>query len=279
MIERFLPGRRTAARAVRTLSQEEEERAARGMRPMPEGAGEEPEFRFEEPLSQTQLIWRRFCRHKLGMMGTGVVAFLFLLAALADFIGPYGSGTEHRRFSYAPPTPIHLFHEGKFVGPFVYGIVRTRDPLTFETIYTEDRTRIYPIRLFVRGDSYKLLGLFETNIHLFGTGEPPNSPGQVFLFGTDIWGRDLFTRTLIGGRISLLIGPASVLIALIIGSFFGGISGYFGRWVDMLLQRVLEVLQSFPTLPLLLALSAILPPNLPNSARVFGIILIFGGIV
>ncbi len=284
MIERFRSGRRTAARTVRALPQgqererEEGERAARagGMRPLP--ARGEPEFREEKPLSQTRLIWRRFRRHKLGMAGAGVVLFLFFLAAFAEFLGPYGPGAEHRRFSYAPPTPIRLFHEGKFVGPFVYGIQRTRDPVTFETIYTEDRTKIYPIKLFVRGDPYKLLGLFETNIHLFGTGEPPDSPGQVFLFGTDIWGRDLFTRTLIGGRISLLIGPASVLIALLLGSFFGGISGYFGRWVDMFLQRVLEVLQSFPTLPLLLALSAILPPNLPNWARVVGIVLIFGGI-
>ena len=240
--------------------------------------GEAVEFRTERPLSQGQLIWRRFRRHKLGMLGSGVILGLVVLAAFAEFIGPYGPGTEQRRFSYAPPTPIRFFHEGRFVGPFVYGLKRTRDPETFATVYIEDRTQICPIKFFVRGEPYKLLGLFESNVHLFGTGAPLNSPCQVFLFGTDVQGRDLFTRTLVGGRISLLIGPASVLIALVIGAFFGGISGYFGRWVDMLLQRVLEVLQSFPTLPLLLALSAILPANLPNWARVVGIIVIFGGI-
>ncbi len=266
MIERL---RRTAARTVRTQETESQP-------PAPPALGEEAvEFRSEKPLSQGQLIWRRFRRHRLGMIGSAVVIFLFFLAAFADFIGPYASGTEHRRFSYAPPTPIRFFHEGKFIGPFVYGIKRERDPETFETIYTEDRTQIYPIKLFVRGDRYKLLGLFETDVHLFGTGEPPDSPGQVFLFGTDIWGRDLFTRTLIGGRISLAIGPAVVLITIILGAFFGGLSGYFGGWVDMLMQRVIEVLQSFPTLPLYLALSAILPANLPNWARVAGIIAIF----
>ncbi len=264
MIERW---RRTAARTVET--QETPPPAP------PEPREEAVEFRSEKPLSQGQLIWRRFRQHKLGMLGSAVVLFLFFLAAFADFIGPYASGSEHRRFSYAPPTPIRFFHEGKFIGPFVYGIKRERDPETFETVYTEDRTKIYPIKFFVRGDRYKLLGLFETDLHLFGTGEPPDSPGQVFLFGTDIWGRDLFTRTLIGGRISLAIGPAVVLITILLGAFFGGLSGYFGGWVDMLMQRVIEVLQSFPTLPLYLALSAILPANLPNWARVVGIIAIF----
>lgn len=236
------------------------------------------ELRTPEPLSQGQLIWRRFKRHRLGMLGSVVVIILASAAIFADFIGPYSPATEQRRLAYAPPTPIHFFHDGRLSWPFVYGIKRERDPKTFAAIYSEDRSKAYPIKLFVRGDRYRLFGLFETDIHLFGTGEPPNSPGQVFLFGTDLWGRDLFSRTLIGGRVSLAIGPIVVIITLIVGAFFGGISGYFGSWVDMLIQRVIEVLQSFPTLPLYLALGAILPANLPNWARFVGIILIFSAV-
>lgn len=233
------------------------------------------ELRTPKPLSQGQLIWRRFRRHRLGIFGSGVVIVLVLLALFADFLGPYSPGTKHKSLSYAPPTPVHFFRDGQWVGPFVYGIKRERDPRTFETVYREDLSRIYPLKFFVHGDEYKLLGLFKTDLHLFGTGEPQGSPGQVFLLGADRWGRDLLTRTLIGGRISLAIGPAVVLITLIVGAFFGGISGYFGGWVDMALQRIIEVLQSFPTLPLYLALSAILPANLPNAWRVVGIIVIF----
>jgi peptide/nickel transport system permease protein len=258
-------GRAARARAVET------EPAERAQEP----AQEPPAVLSSEPLSQGQLIWRRFKRHRLGMLGGVVIILLAMLALFAEFLGPYNAATEQRRFSYAPPTPIRFFHEGRFIGPFVYGLVRERDPLTFETVYREDRSLIYPIKFFVRGDRYKLLWLFETDIHLFGTGEPPGSPGQIFLFGTDLWGRDLFTRTLVGGRISLAIGPAVVVIIMLVGAFFGGISGYFGGWVDMLIQRIIEVLQSFPTLPLYLALGAILPANLPNWARVVGIIIIF----
>lgn len=251
--------------------------AAERSGPPPGPPGEpELELRTSEPLSQTQLIWRRFRRHRLGMFGTAIVLLLTLLAVFADFLSPYGPGAEHRRWSYAPPTKIHFFYEGRFVGPFVYGIKRERDPTTFRALYTEDTSKIYPIKFFVRGEPYKLLGLIPTDVHLFGTGEPPESPGQVFLFGADYQGRDLFTRTLIGGRISLMIGPAVVIIIIVLGSLVGGISGYFGGWVDMAIQRVIEVLQSFPTLPLYLALGAILPADLPNSARVIGIILIFG---
>jgi len=238
----------------------------------------EPEAAEElrgEPLSQGQLIWRRFKRHKLGAMGGAVILIFVFITLFAEFLSPYRVDTEQRRWAWAPPTRIHFVKDGRPTWPFVYGLKRTRDPITFQTIYTEDRTKIYPIKLFVHGEPYKLLGLFETDIHLFGTGEPKGSPGQIFLFGTDLKGRDLFSRTLHGTRISLYIGPLAVILSLVIGIFFGGLSGYYGRWVDMLIQRMIEVLQSIPALPLLLALAAILPPDLPNSARFFGIVIIF----
>jgi peptide/nickel transport system permease protein len=229
----------------------------------------------QEPLSQGQLIWRNFKRHRLGMLGGIIIILLALSALFADFFGPYSYATRHNRLAYAPPTPIHLFRDGNLTWPFVYGIKHDKDPDTTADIFREDQSQEYPIRLFAQGDSYTLLGIFPTNIHLYGTGEPEQSTGQVFLFGTDEWGRDLLSRTLIGGRVSLAIGPAVLLFSLFVGILLGGISGYYGRWVDMLIQRLIEVLQSFPALPLFLALAAVLPPKLDNSYRFWGIVLIF----
>ena len=224
-------------------------------------------------LSPRQLIWRRFLRHRLGVIGSVVVIIMMLITIFAGFLSPYAPGQFHQQLGYAPPTPVRFVHEGQFIGPFVHGTTRTFDPNTGAAIFRQT-DEIYPIKFFVLGDSYRLLGLFDTNVHLFGTGEPPRSPGQVFLFGADQFGRDLLTRTLIGGRVSLFIGPLALLIILPLAAFFGGISGYFGGWADMAIQRVIELLQSYPQLPLLLVLATILPPDLSQEARFMGIILI-----
>lgn len=225
-------------------------------------------------LSPGQLIWRRFKRHRLGVLGSALILVLTVITVFADFIGPYAGDTFHQQLGFAPPTPIHFFHEGRFVGPFVYGITRTFDPESGAATFQEDQSRIYPIRFFARGDSHKLLGLFETEIHLFGTGEPPDAPGQVFLFGADRFGRDLFTRTLMGGRVSLAVGPLSLILILFLGILFGGLSGYYGGWLDLVIQRIIEVLQSYPSLPLLLVLATVLPRNISEEVRFLGIILI-----
>ena len=224
-------------------------------------------------LSPRQLIWRRFLRHRLGVIGSVVVIIMTLITIFAGFISPYAPGQFHQHLGYAPPTPVHFVHEGQFIGPFVYGTTRTFDPNTGAAIFKQT-DEIYPIKFFVQGDAYQFLGLFETNVHLFGTGEPARSPGQVFLLGADQFGRDLLTRTLIGGRVSLFIGPLALLIILPLAAFFGGLSGYFGGWADMAIQRLIELLQSYPQLPLLLVLATILPPDLSQEARFMGIILI-----
>jgi len=229
----------------------------------------------EKPLlSPGQLIWRRFKRHRLGMLGGLIILVFSVVTIFADFISPYSAGQFHQQLGFAPPTSIHLFHEGRFVGPFVYGTVRTFDPETGAPLFRVDTSKIYPIRFFVRGDAYKMFGLFPTQIHLFGTGEPPNSAGQVFLFGADRFGRDLFTRTLMGGRVSLAVGPLSLVLILILGVFFGGLSGFYGGWIDLAIQRIIEVLQSYPVLPLLLVLATILPRDISEEVRFLGIIVI-----
>jgi len=238
-------------------------------------AEEGTEGTFQKPLTQGQLIWRRFKRHKIGAVGGVIVLILSFLVLFADFISPYHYATQQREFAFAPPTRIHFFSEDGFsLRPFSYAILRTQDPLTNKRIFQEDRSVKYPLRFFVRGEEYKFLGLFKTNIHLFGTGAPVGSPGQIFLFGTDKFGRDIFSRTLIGGRISMGIGPISLIIALILGIFFGGISGYYGGGIDIFIQRVIEVVQSFPGLPIWLALAAIMK-DWDATMAFFGIIVIF----
>lgn len=230
-----------------------------------------------QPLTQGQLIWRRFKRHRIGALGGIIVIILTLSVVFGDFIAPYDYKTHHRQFPFAPPTRIHFFDENGFsMRPFVYGLKVTRDPVTTRRIYVEDKAIKCPIYFLARGDEYKFLGLFKTNMHLFGTGTPPNSPCQIFLFGTaDEWGRDLFSRTLIGGRVSMSIGPFSLIVSLILGIFFGAISGYYGRGLDVFIQRVIEVIQSFPGLPLFLALAAALPPHWSPTMVFYGIVFIF----
>jgi peptide/nickel transport system permease protein len=225
-------------------------------------------------LTPGQLIWRRFKRHKLGVLGTLIIVLMTLVTVFADFTGPYAVDQYHQQLGFAPPSPIHFMHEGRFIGPFVYGMVRTLNPDTGEALFHEDTSKVYPIRLLAHGDPHKLFGLFQTDLHLFGTGEPDDSRGQIFLFGADGFGQDLFTRTLIGGRISLSIGPLALILTLLLGIFFGGLSGFYGGWIDIFIQRIIEVLQSYPQLPLLLVLSTILPRDLSQGVRFLGIILI-----
>ena len=227
-------------------------------------------------LSQGQLIWRRFLHHRLGVLGSGLVLMLSLSALFAGFLSPYHYAQEHRKLSYAPPTPIHFFDENGFTfRPFVYGYLRQRDPLTAKDTFKEDLSAKYPIQLFARGDRYNFWGLFKTNIHLFGLGQAAESNAHLFLFGADQTGRDLLSRTLIGARVSMAIGPVSIVFSLLLGVLFGGLSGLYGGWVDMVIQRLIEILQSFPGLPLFLALSAILPKEWSPTMVFFGIVIIF----
>jgi peptide/nickel transport system permease protein len=221
--------------------------------------------------SQSQLIWQKFRKHRLAVIGGSVLLLLYLLAIFCDFVSPYSVTQRFSDTVYRAPSRIHMIHEGRLQLPFVYGTSSTRDPETFELIFVEEKSERYPIRLFVRSDHrYRFLGLIPTTIKLFGV----EAPGAIHLFGTDSIGRDLFTRTLCGARLSLSIGLVGVFISFLIGIVLGGISGYFGGVADMIIQRVIEFLIAIPTIPLWLALSASLPRDWPVVRVYFGIVII-----
>ncbi len=221
--------------------------------------------------SQWQLMWQKFRRHKLALMGGSILILLYLGAILADFLTPYTAEQRFERSHFQPPTQIHIFDEdGRLHTPFVYGITSTRDTIMLARIYEEDTSVRYPIRLFVPGETYKLLGLIKTDLHFFGV----EKPGTIFLFGTDSIGRDLFSRTIYASRLSLSIGLLGVALSFLIGVSLGGISGYFGGAIDMLVQRVIEFLISVPTIPLWIALGAALPRDWSVTRIYFGIVVI-----
>lgn len=226
----------------------------------------------EESVSQLQLIWRDLKRHRLAMAAALVLIVLYALAFSSQFVSPYD---PHRRFSdylYASPTKLHFIdNSGDFhFRPFIYNYEQKLDPVTWRRTYHEDKEKKYFIHFFVRGDEYKFLGLFETDLHLFGVeGEQP-----LFLFGADSMGRDFFSRILFGSRISLTIGLVGVFLSLVIGLILGGVSGLYGGYVDDLVQRFIEFLISIPQIPLWMGLSAALPPQWSQIKVYFGITII-----
>lgn len=217
--------------------------------------------------SQWSLMARKFRKHKLAMASTILLVIFYIVAIFGNFVAPQGTEQYDGKYVNCGPTPVHLFHEGKFMGPFVYGLKADRDPETFMLIFTEDTEQVYKIKFFTQGDEggeYKFLGLIPSNLHLFEA----EGDGRVFLFGTDNMGRDLFSRVVLGSQISLFIPVVGMLLTLVLGLLMGSLSGYFGGWIDTVIQRLIEVVRSFPQVPLWMALSAAIPKTL-KPAQVF----------
>ncbi|WP_439629310.1 ABC transporter permease [Shinella sp.] len=222
--------------------------------------------------SQFQLMWWQFRRHRMALASGIFLIAVYLMIAISEFLSPYNLHTRNIDFIYSPPQTLRFMHEGSFVGPFVYGQTMRLDMDTLQRVYTDDRTDVQKLRFFCRGDSYRFWGLFQSDVHLVC----PAKDGEFFFLGTDRLGRDMLSRILYGARISLTIGALGVMMSFVLGIVIGGLAGYHGGIFDLIVQRVIEVLQSIPSIPLWMALAAIIPVTWSPILVYVGITIILG---
>jgi peptide/nickel transport system permease protein len=222
--------------------------------------------------SQKKLMWWKFKKHRLALASGIFLVLLYGMILIVEFLAPYGLHTRNVDYIHSPPQMVHFFDKGSFVGPFVYGRKMTLDIDTLRRNYTDNLSDVQPIRFFCRGDAYRFWGLVDSNLHLVC----PAVGGQMYLLGTDRLGRDVLSRIIYGARISLTIGLIGIAISFILGIVIGGLAGYHGGLFDLLVQRVIEVLQSLPSLPLWMALAAIMPVSWSPIIVYFGITIILG---
>jgi peptide/nickel transport system permease protein len=234
----------------------------------PQAAPKKADRRSEE--SQWRLMVSKFMQHKLAVVGLVIVCAIYFISIFAEFFAPYQAEQVRPRFVNVPPQALQFVDEkGELSLPFVYGLKGAFDDATSMLVYKTDPTKKHYLRLFAEGSPYSLFGIIPTNIHLFGV-----EGGEWFVAGTDRLGRDGLSRIIVGGRISTSIGLIGVTLSLVFGIIIGGISGYRGGLVDGFVQRVIDFMNSIPTLPLWMALSAAMPANLNPLVTYFGITVI-----
>jgi peptide/nickel transport system permease protein len=222
--------------------------------------------------TQWQLMYWRFRKHKLAVIATFVLALFYLVSLGADFLSYAGPEESEAQRSLMQPQPIHWFGKGGF-GPYVYAQKGRRDPFTFKRVYEPDTSAEIPVKFFSRGFRYKFLGFIPMDIHLLGV-ENANAGETIFLMGTDMQGRDIWSRLMYGTRTSMTIGLVSVALSLFLGITLGGVSGYFGGFIDTVVQRLIEILRSIPTIPLWMGLAAALPSSWSVTKMYFAITVI-----
>jgi peptide/nickel transport system permease protein len=222
--------------------------------------------------SQWRMMWWKLCRHRVAVVSGAVLLTMYLSILICEFLAPYDLDTRNTDFIFAPPQQVRIFHNGHLVAPFVYGYDYRLDMANLERIYSPNPEKRETIRFFCHGDKYLFWGLVPGDLHL----ACPARGGQLFLLGTDRLGRDMLSRMIYGARISLTVGLLGVAVSFTLAIVIGGIAGYYGGWTDILIQRAIEVIQSFPHLPLWMALSAILPVSWSPILVYIGITLILG---
>jgi len=222
--------------------------------------------------TQWQLMWWRFRKHKLAIGGTVVLILFYLLAFCADFLAYVDPEQSEAYRSLLAPQPIHWFDDGSF-RPYVYRQIGRRDPITFKRVYVPDTSEKIYLEFFSRGFPYKVLGFIPMDLHLMGV-KNALPEETIFLMGTDMQGRDIWSRLMYGTRTSMTIGLVSVALSLILGITLGGFSGYFGGITDTIVQRLIEILRSIPTIPLWMGLAAALPRSWNVTQMYFAITII-----
>jgi peptide/nickel transport system permease protein len=230
--------------------------------------------------TQWQLVWWRFRKHKLALVSAGVLIVFYVVVLFADFLAYADPLASEAQRGLIAPQPIRLFDSGGLnFNPSVEALVGTRDPQTFRRVYVPDPNQRVSVHLFVHGFEYRLLGFIPMDLHLLGVeGDGRTPENSLFLLGTDVQGRDQWSRLMYATQVSMLVGLTSVALSLVLGVLLGGLAGYFGGLVDTLVMRLVEILRSIPTIPLWMGVGAALPKEW-DILRVFFVMTIIFALI